>query len=270
MAAREGHTGAAAPLGVPRVLLRRRDDLAGRDQLLDRVDLLDDGGAVLQPWADFTVADTTVLDVEHLVEARLEAGRVLLELLRCQVDRLRDVLEGARQHLRAEVQLVGVDADPPESLRLRLIERAEAAAAGSREDDLRLLADLVERDLLALRLVAEGRIIRVAEDDRGLRVRLLDTGSVAAEVADDRRHRVRADRAGDVGTGLLLENEPRQISDEIARLLLLELDSAHVRRLRRKIRVADVDPGELHVRELGSNLVQRVAHEKARSEDELV
>src|SRR5207244_12790277 len=155
-----------------------RDDLPGRDQLLDRVHLLDDGGTVLQFRADLAVADTTVLDVEHLVEARLEGGRVLLELLRCQVDRLRDVLQGARQHLRAEVQLVGVDADPPESLRLRLIERAEAAAAGSREDDLRLLADLVERDLLALRPCAEGRIIRVAEVDSGLRVRLRDTGAV--------------------------------------------------------------------------------------------
>src|SRR6266851_3664278 len=165
----------AAPLRVPTLLLRRRDDLAGRDQLLD------DGGAVLQLCADLAVADTTVLDVEHLVEARLEFGRVLLELLRCQEDRLRDVLEGTRQHLRTELQLVGIDADPPEPLGLRLIERAEPAAAGGREDDLRLLADLVERDLLALRLVAEGRIVRVAEDDRGLRVRLLDPGSVAGE-----------------------------------------------------------------------------------------
>src|SRR5947207_947099 len=143
--------------------------------------------------------------------------------------------------------------------------------AGGREDDLRLLADLVERDLFALRLVAEGRIVRVAEDDRGLRVSLLDPGSVAAEVADDRRHRVRADRAGDVGTGLLLEHESCQVADEVASFLLLELDSPHVRRLRRKIRVVvDVDSGELHVRELGRDLVEGIAEEEARSEDELV
>src|SRR2546421_8632849 len=114
MAAREGQTGEPAPLRDSTLLLRGRDDLPGRDQLLDLVHLLDDGGAVLQPRADLAVADATVLDVEHLVEARLEVGRALLELLRGQVDRLRDVLEGARQHLRTEVQLVGVDADPPE------------------------------------------------------------------------------------------------------------------------------------------------------------
>src|SRR5256886_11661868 len=271
MAAREGQTGEPAPLTLPTLLLRGRDDLPGRDQLLDVVHVLDDGGTVLQLCADLAVADATVLDVEHLVEARLEVGRALLELLRRQVDRLRDVLEGARQHLRAEVQLVGVDADPPEPLRLGLVESTESAAAGDGEDDLRLLADLVERDLLALRLVAEGRIVCIAEDDRRLRVRLLHSGSVAAEVADDRRHRVRADRTGDVRTGLLLEAEARHVADEVARLLLLELDPANVRRLRRKIRVVvDVDPGELHVRELRSDLVQRIAHEEARPEDELV
>src|SRR6266446_3212118 len=48
MAAREGRNRRAAPLGAPTLLLRGRDDLPGRDELLDRVHLLDDGGTVLE------------------------------------------------------------------------------------------------------------------------------------------------------------------------------------------------------------------------------
>ena len=54
-----------------------------------------------------------------------------------------------------DVALVGVDADALDVLLLGGVERAEAALARDREDDLRALADLVERDLLALRLIDE-------------------------------------------------------------------------------------------------------------------
>ena len=57
--------------------------------------------------------------------------------------------------MRAEEALVGVDADPPHALGLRGVERAEAAATGDLEDDVGAGRDLVERDLLALRLGAE-------------------------------------------------------------------------------------------------------------------
>ena len=60
----------------------------------------------------------------------------------------------------AEVALVGVDADALHALLLGRVERAEAALAGDLEDDLRALRDLVERELLALRLVDE--VLRVA------------------------------------------------------------------------------------------------------------
>ena len=55
--------------------------------------------------------------------------------------------------MRAEEGLVGVDADPPDVLLLRRVERAETAAAGDLEDDARALLDLVQGDLLALGLV---------------------------------------------------------------------------------------------------------------------
>ena len=77
-------------------------------------------------------------------------------------DRHVDLLHGARQDVPAEVRLVGVHADAPAALLLRR-EDAEAALAGDLEDDLRALRDLVQRDLLALGLIAE--VLRVAELD---------------------------------------------------------------------------------------------------------
>ena len=61
--------------------------------------------------------------------------------------------------MRAEVGLVGVDADAPDALLLRGVERAEPAASRDLEDDDRAARDLVQRDLLALRLVRE--VLRV-------------------------------------------------------------------------------------------------------------
>ena len=57
--------------------------------------------------------------------------------------------------MRTEVGLVAVDADAPYALVLGRREGAEAAAAGHLEDDLRALGDLVERELLARRLLDE-------------------------------------------------------------------------------------------------------------------
>ena len=76
--------------------------------------------------------------------------------------------------MRAEVGLVGVDADALQVLALSRVQRAEAAAARDLEDDLRALGDLVERDLLALRLVGEA--LRVAVQGLDGRVGLLSAG----------------------------------------------------------------------------------------------
>ena len=91
-------------------------------------------------------ADAVVLQAEHGVGA---AGELAVEhLLDRRVDGRVDALHRARQHLRAEVRLVGVDADPPDALLLRCVEHAEPAAAGDLEDDVRAVGDLVQRRCL--------------------------------------------------------------------------------------------------------------------------
>ncbi len=107
---------------------------------------------------DLAEPDPAVRDVEERVAATLERAvdDVLHRLEHGDVDLLRR----AREDVRAEVALVGVDADPPYALLLRGLQRAEPAAAGRGEHDVRPLRDLVERDLLALRLVDE--VLRVA------------------------------------------------------------------------------------------------------------
>ena len=103
-----------------------------------------------------------------------------------------DLLQRARQDARAEVGLVGVDADAPDVLLLRRVEGAEAAAAGDLEDDVGALGDLVQRDLLALRLVGE-----VTASSRSstliARVGRLGASLVAGDVAVDRRDLLAAD-----------------------------------------------------------------------------
>ncbi len=104
--------------------------------------------------------------------------------------------------------LVGVDADAPDALLLRRVERAEAAAARDLEDDDRARGDLVERDLLALRLVLE--VLRVAVErlharERGLRARL-----VAGDVAVDRRLLLPADATRRVRRRAPSRRDPRR------------------------------------------------------------
>ena len=108
---------------------------------------------------DLAEADGAGLDVEDRVLAGLE--RPVLDVLGGVEHADVDLLERRRHHLRADVGLVGVDADGLDVLLLGGVERAEAALARDREDDLRALVDLVERDLLALRLVDE--VLRVGD-----------------------------------------------------------------------------------------------------------
>ena len=72
-----------------------------------------------------------------------------------------DSLHGARQHVPAEERLVLVDADAPDLRLLGGVERAETAVPGDRELDLRAAGDVVQRELLALRLVDE--VLRVVD-----------------------------------------------------------------------------------------------------------
>jgi hypothetical protein len=93
----------------------------------------------------------------------------------------------------AEVALVGVDADPAHVLLLGGVQRAEPALAGHLEDDGRAAGDLVERDLLALRLVDE--VLRIAVQRRHAGIRGLCTRAIAGDVAVDGRDLLASDRA---------------------------------------------------------------------------
>src|SRR6185312_3954941 len=112
------------------------------------LDLLLQGGR--DPRRDLAVADTAVGDREDGIEVRPERAPGLLPCLDRLVDGDVDLLRGARHHVRAEVTLVGVDADAEDTALLRRREDTEAALTGDLEDDTGAVGDLVQRLLLAL------------------------------------------------------------------------------------------------------------------------
>ena len=120
----------------------------------------------------------------------------------------------------SEVGLVGVDADALHALLLGRVERAETAAAGDREDDLRALADVLEAELLALGLVDE--VLRVAVQRLDVRVGRLRARLVAGDVGVDRRDLLAADRRDDLVAALVLDVQAGHVADEVAGLGLLE------------------------------------------------
>src|SRR5581483_3578269 len=93
-------------------------------------------------------ADATLLQAVDGVAA---AEPALRDRLDREEHRPVDLLRRARQDVRAEEGLVGVDPDPPDLLLARGLERTEAASARDLEDGDRAGGDLVERDHLALR-----------------------------------------------------------------------------------------------------------------------
>src|SRR3954469_13152730 len=144
------------PQAEPSELDRRLDDdRAVADLLRDRVRLRHELLGNLR--ADRAETHAFVLQAERVVPAGLQLA--LRRERRQILDGLVDALQGARHDVRPEVALVGVDADPPHLLLLRGGERAETAAAGDLEDDVRAPVDLVQRRLLALRLIREGCVV---------------------------------------------------------------------------------------------------------------
>ena len=119
----------------------------------------------------------------------------------------------------AEVGLVGVDADALLALLLGRVQRAEAALAGDLEHDARALRDLVERDLLALRLVDE--VLGVGVERLDVRVGRLGARLVARDVVVDRRDLLAADRRDRLDV-VVLGVQPGEVARQVARLLLLE------------------------------------------------
>ena len=107
--------------------------LPGDDLLLDLLHLRLDRPRA--PSARTSRADAVLLEPVDGVLAALEVA--VLRVLDREVDRRVDALQRRGEDVRAEEALVGVDADAPDVLRLRGVERAEAAAARDLEDDNR-------------------------------------------------------------------------------------------------------------------------------------
>src|SRR4051812_20703364 len=109
-----------------------RRDLAALDLVLDRLDL---GGVLLARRADLADAHAVVVEVGDHVGATLVG--VALDGLDRVEDGHVDLLQRARDDLRTEVGLIGVDADRLHALLLGRVDRAETAGAGDLEHDLR-------------------------------------------------------------------------------------------------------------------------------------
>jgi hypothetical protein len=156
------------------------------------------------------------------------------------------------------------------------VERAEPAGAGVREDDLGALLDLVQRDLLALRLVDE--VLRVVHEHGRRWIARLHAGLVAGDEAVDRRNALAADDADDVlavrvpaGRGdPLLHDEARQVPDQVAALLLPEEKALDVVGRVLEGRLIDVDDRELRLRELDRDRVDGVGHQETDADHEVV
>src|SRR3954451_20681023 len=247
-------------LGALADLVRRRD-VAARDLRLDRLHLR---GVLLAGRADLANADAVVLQAADDVRAALVA--VVLDRLDRVEDRHVDLLQRARDDLRAEVGLVGVDADRLHALLLRRVDRAEAAGARDLEDDLRALGDLVERDLLALVLRREALRVAVERLDAG--VGLLGAGLEARDVVVDRRDLLAADARE--RAAVVLGVERREVADEVAGLLLLEGQPDDVLRLALHRQRRVVDDRELLLRELLRGRLDGVGHEEAVADDQVV
>ena len=92
-------------------------------------------------------------------------------------DRRLERLQRAREDVIPGERLVGIDADRIDALLHGGVERAQAAEAGDLEHDVGALRDVVERDLLAQRLVDEVVRVVVQQRDVGLRVVWRPAGS---------------------------------------------------------------------------------------------
>src|SRR5690242_12060227 len=250
--------------------LRGRLDLARDDLRAELVDLLDERRG--DGRADLAERDAVVLQVEHEVAAALEA-RAALSSLDGEVDARVDALHGAGQDVRGvQVELVDVDADPPDPGVVRRVQGAEAARAGDVELDLRARVDLVLCDRLALRRVEE--VLRVALQDLDARVALLRTRLVAGEEGIDRRDLDAADEPDDLVAARLLDHQACEAAGEV-RVLLRRIrqafDVLDARLLERVARTGDVvvGDGELRVRELLRDGGLLVCKEEAGADDDV-
>ena len=142
--------------------------------------------------------------------------------------------------------------------------RAETAAAGDLEYHVGLLLDLVERDLLALRLVDE--VLRVVVQGLGAGLDLLRAVLVPGDVRVDRRDLLAADGADHAR----LRHRRRGDAGETPGLLLREQDAAHVLRRALECGRRVVDDRELRVREPLRDGRHLIRHQEPDADDEVV
>src|SRR6478672_9285289 len=255
---------------MPLLELVRHLDLAGLDQVLQLRELRLVGRRDLR--ADLADRDAAVLEVEDEVVAGDQRSR--LDGLDEPEDAEIDALDCAGQDVRAQVRLVDVDAVAPDTRLLRRRERAEAARAGDREDDLRTGRDLVLRDRLAL--VLRDEVLRVADQDLRPGHALRSTGAVAGDERVDRRD-LHAARGADRVAASALRHQRGEAADQVALLLGLERDPGDVLDdelpgLVRERRDLDrvVRDRELGVRELLRDRRFRICEQEARRDDRVI
>src|ERR671918_124715 len=266
MEGKEGWGPAPAPSGSFGLFDRLGDlDLAGDDQLGLRHRLVD--GLLRRVRRELAEPDAVLREAERRHAAALEG--VVHDRLDGREHGHVHALERAREDVVAEERLVGVHADAPDAPLLGAVESTEPAAAGDLEHDVRAVGDLVERELLAPRLVDEVLRVAVERLDVGIRVRraLLETGDEAVDGRDLHSAYAR-DRVA-------LGHEPRQVAREVPRLLLLEEEAlevgqlARVRLLAPLSAVGGVDDGEVRLRELLRGRVRSLGHEEADRDDQV-
>src|SRR3954468_1878168 len=128
-----------------RLKRRRNLDLAADDLRPQRIHLGDELLRHLRTDDPDVLALVLQVEDEIMASAELPGLRELVEREDCCVHTLRS----AREDVRAEIVLVGIDADAPDFLRPGGLEGAQAAAAGDGELSLRALRDVLQRKLLA-------------------------------------------------------------------------------------------------------------------------
>src|SRR5215204_1055726 len=204
---------------------RARDwDLSGDDLGPDVLDLgLERAG---HRRADRAEADTAVPEGEAGGATGLE--RPARELL----DRVEhghvQPLHRARQYVPAQVGLVDIDSNPPDSTLSCRLQRPETARVGDLEHDSRALRDLAQGDRPTLHGVDE--VVGIAVQRRDARIGSSRACLVAGNPPLHRRHPLAADRADHLLAGREPQHERSQVTGQITGLLFPEHEAHDVLR----------------------------------------
>src|SRR5690348_9420630 len=190
--------------------------------------------------ADRAEADTAVPEGEAGRATGLErpAGELLDRVEHGYVQ----PLHRARQYVPAQMGLVDIDSNPPDSALACRLQRPEPAGAGDLEHHTRSLRDLAQGDRPAFYRVDEVVGIGVQRPDA--RIRSSRAGLVAGDPPLDRRHPLAGDRADHLLPGRERQHERSQVTCQITGLLFPEHDAQDVLRAMRQLVVGDVDDRE--------------------------